>query len=57
MWLPVVSAIFCLAATVVIFSGGLLLLVPLGAIPYDTVQQKLLGQEMLPFVFLFHLAT
>ena len=31
MWLPVVSAIFCLAATVVIFSAGLLLLVPLGS--------------------------
>jgi len=57
MWLPVVSAIFCLAATVVIVSAGLLLLVPLGAIPHDAVQQKLLGQEMLPFVFLFYVAT
>ena len=57
MWLPVVSAIFCLAATAVIFSGGLLLLVPQGTIPHDAVRQKLLGQEMLPFVFLFYVAT
>src|ERR1700745_3999367 len=57
MWLPVVSAIFCLAAAVVIFNAGLLLLVPLGTIPHDAVQQKLLGQQILPFVFLFYVAT
>jgi hypothetical protein len=57
MWLPIVSAIFCLAATVVICSTGLLVLVPLGAFPHDAAQQKLLGQEMLPFVFLFYLTT
>jgi len=57
MWLPVISAIFCLAATVVIFSAGLLLLLPPGAIPHDAVQQKLLYQEISPFVFLLYLAT
>jgi Family of unknown function (DUF6159) len=57
MWLPVISAIFCLAATVIIFSAGLLVLVPLGSIPHDPGQQKLLGQEMAPFVFLFYLVT
>jgi Family of unknown function (DUF6159) len=57
MWLPVVSAIFCLAATVIIFSSALILLVPLGSIPHDAGQQKVLFQEMAPFVFLFYLAT
>ncbi len=57
IWLPVVSAIFCLVATVIICSVGLLVLVPLGAIPHDAAQRKLLGQEMLPFVFLLYLTT
>jgi Family of unknown function (DUF6159) len=57
MWLPVISAIFCLAATVVIFGAGLLLLLPLGTIPHDAVQQKLLYQQMSPFVFLLYLTT
>lgn len=57
MWLPVISAIFCLAATVIIFSVGLLVLVPLGTIPRDAIQQRLLSQEMAPFVFVFYLVT
>ena len=57
MWLPVVSAIFCLAATVIIFCAGLLFVVPLRTIPHNAVQQKLLGQEMLPFIFFFYVAN
>jgi hypothetical protein len=57
LWLPVVSAIFCLAATLIIFSAGALLLVPPGAFPHSVGGQKLLGQQMVPFVFLFYLAT
>lgn len=57
MWLPVVSAIFCVTATVIICCVGVLLLVPLGAIPHDAVQQKLLGQEAAPFVFVLYLVT
>lgn len=57
MWLPVVSAIFCIAATVIIFGGGALLVLPLGSMPHDAAAQKLLYQQMAPFVFLFYLAT
>jgi len=57
MWLPVISAVFSLAATVIILSAGLLMFVPLGTIPRDVGQQKLLVQEMAPFIFLFYLAT
>lgn len=57
MWLPVISAIFCIAAAVIIFSAGILLLVPLNAIPHDPAGQKLLGQEMAPVVFLFYVVT
>jgi len=49
-WLPVISAIFCLAATVIIFSAARLVVVPLGSIPHDPSQQKLLG-------FLFYLVN
>lgn len=56
MWLPVISAIFCVAATVIIFSAGLLVIAPTAAIAHDPAGQKLLGQEMAPFVFLFYLA-
>jgi xanthosine utilization system XapX-like protein len=57
MWLPVISAIFCITATIIIFSVGVLVVVPLNAIPHDPAGQKLLGQEMAPFVFLFYLVT
>ena len=54
MWLPVVSAVFCLAAAVIILGTGLLLVTPPGPIPRDPAQQKLLGQAMAPFIFLFY---
>jgi hypothetical protein len=57
MWLPIISAIFCLAATVIIFCVGALVLVPLGTVPHALAQQKLLTQEMTPFVFVFYLVT
>jgi Family of unknown function (DUF6159) len=57
MWLPVISALFCLAATAIIFSTALLVMGPLRSIPHDAAQQKLLYQHMTPFVFLFYLAT
>src|SRR5579863_599006 len=57
IWLPVISAIFCLAATVIIFCVGALVLVPIGAFPHDPAQQKLLSQESAPFIFLFYLTT
>ena len=57
MWLPVVSAMFCLAATVTICGTGLLVVLPPGPIPHDVAQQKLLGQAMAPFMFLFHIVS
>jgi hypothetical protein len=57
MWLPVLSAIFCVAATVTIFGSGILLVLPPGAIPQDPAQQKILWQQMSPFLFLFYFVT
>jgi hypothetical protein len=57
MWLPVISAICSLTATVIIFGSGLLLFVPLGTISHDAAAQRLVYQEMAPFIFLFYLAT
>ncbi len=57
MWLPVLSAIFCLAATVTIFGSGFLIVIPPGPIPQDPVQQKMLWQHMAPFLFLFYFVT
>jgi len=57
MWLPVLSAIFCLAATVTIFGSGLLFVLPPGPIPQDPAQQKVLWQQMAPFLFLFYCVT
>jgi uncharacterized protein DUF6159 len=57
MWLPVLSAVFCLAATVTICSIGLLMVMPPGPLPHDVAQQKLLGQAMAPYIFLFYLVT
>jgi hypothetical protein len=57
MWLPVLSAVFCLAATITIFGSGLLIVLPPGAIPQDPAQQKLLWQQMAPFLFLFYFVT
>lgn len=57
IWLPVVSAIFCLSATAVIFSWSLLVMGPIHSIPGDIGAQKLFYQQMAPFVFLFYLVT
>lgn len=57
MWLPVVSAISCIAATIIIFGSGALLILPLGSMPHDVAAQRLLYQQMLPFIFLFYVAT
>ncbi len=57
MWLPVISAIFCLAAAVIICGTGLLVVLPPGPISHDAAQQKLLGQQMAPFIFLFYFVT
>ena len=54
MWLPVLSAIFCVAATVTIFGGGILIVLPPGAFPHDPAQQNLLWKQMAPFLFLFY---
>jgi Family of unknown function (DUF6159) len=57
MWLPVISAIFCIAATVIIFGSGMLFVWPFGSVPHDVARQKLLYQEMAPFIFLFYIVT
>ncbi len=54
MWLPVTSALFCLAAAVTILGTGLLVVLPPGPFPRDVAQQKLLGHAMTPFFFLFY---
>jgi hypothetical protein len=57
MWLPIISSIFCLMATVTIFGVGLIWVLPPGYLPHDPVQQKELGRQMAPFVFLFYIVT
>lgn len=57
VWLPVFSAICCIAATIVIFGGGFLFVLPAGTFGHVGVQRGLVYQEMLPFVFLFYVAT
>ena len=57
MWLPVASAISCIVATVIIFGAGALLVLPLGSMPHDAAAQKLLYQQMSPFLLLFYIAT
>ena len=57
MWLPVISAFFCVFATVIICGTGLLVVLPAGPIPNDVVQQKLLSQHMAPFLFVFYVVT
>src|SRR5450759_3804955 len=54
MWLPVLSAMFCLAATAIILGIGLIVVMPPGPFPHDVAQQKLLGKAMAPFIFLFY---
>ncbi len=57
MWLPVLSSIFCLMATVTIFGVGFLLLVPPGPLPQDPAGQRLLEQQMMPVLFVFYVVT
>jgi Family of unknown function (DUF6159) len=58
MWLPIISAIFCLMATVTIFGIGLIWTLPPGVpIPSDPVAQKELTRQLAPFIFLFYIVT
>ena len=57
MWLPILSALFCLAATVIIFSSAFIVLGPVPAMLHDAARQKLLYQHAAPFVFLFYVVT
>ncbi len=59
MWLPVLSGTFCIFATFIIGSIGLLMVLPLGLgmIPADPAGQKLLARQMAPYMFLFYVAT
>jgi hypothetical protein len=54
MWLPVLSAVFCLAATAIILGIGLIVVMPPGPFPHDPAQQKLLGKAMTPFILVFY---
>jgi len=57
LWLPVMSALYCLAATLIICSAAAIVVV-LPAMPlHDVAQRKLLGQHLLPFVFVFYFVT
>ena len=57
LWLPVLSALYCLAATLIICSAAAIVVV-LPAMPlHDVAQRKALGQQLLPFVFLFYVVT
>lgn len=56
MWLPVLSAIFCLMAAITVYGVAFLLLVP-GPLPQDPAGHKLLQQQMLPVTFLFYVVT
>lgn len=57
MWLPVLSSIFCLLATVTILGAGLLIVLPPGPLTNDPAQQKIFSQHMAPFMFLFYFVT
>ena len=57
LWLPLMSVLYCLAAALIICSSAAIVVV-LPAMPlHDIVQQKVLGRELLPFVFLFYVVT
>lgn len=57
MWLPMLSGCFCLCATVIIGGGGLLWMLPAEGLAANESQQKLLAEQMAPFMFLVYLAT
>ena len=57
LWLPVMSALYCLAAALIIGSAAMITVV-LPAMPlHDVAQRKALGQQLLPFGFLFYFVT
>lgn len=57
VWLPVLSGLCCVAATIAIFGGGFLFALPAGALGHAAAQRGLFYQEMLPFAFVFYVAT
>ena len=57
MWLPVISAIFSIFATVIICGCGVLFVLPAGPMPQDPASQRMLEQHLAPFIFLFYVAT
>ena len=57
MWLPVLSAIFCIMATITICGTGFLVMVPPGPMPHDVASQKLLEQQMAPWMFLLYVVN
>ncbi len=57
MWLPVLSFIFCMLATITICGIGLLLVLPPGPFPQDPAQQQIFAKHMAPFMFLFYFVT
>jgi len=57
LWLPVMSALYCLAATLIICSAAAIVVVPPAMPLHDLARQKVLGQQLLPFVFLYYFVT
>jgi hypothetical protein len=57
LWLPVMSALYCLAATLIICSAAMIVVVIPATPLRDVAQQKVIGQQLLPFVFLFYFVT
>lgn len=57
VWLPIVSGFSCLIATIIIFSFGALVLIPVTGIPHGAAGQKFLTQSFTPVIFLYYLVT
>lgn len=57
MWLPVLSAVFCLMATVIIGGTGFLIMGPTGPMPQDAASKKLFEQQMAPWIFLLYVVN
>jgi len=51
------SALYCLAATLIICSAAAIVVVPPAMPLHDLARQKVLGQQLLPFVFLYYFVT
>lgn len=57
LWLPLMSALYCLAAALIICSAAAIVVV-IPAMPlHDVARQKALGQQLLPFAFVFYFVT